>query len=655
MPLAWVASGQAYAQVVGPYQNTTVATLDNTTSCGGGEFTRIINVPPADVFIVGDLDVGFLASHTWRGDIRVDLQSPAGTIVRLINDDTSAAGNPDNVNVRMDDAAATVIYTAPHNTNDGLTAPPYENLVSPHNPLSAFGGEAGAGNWTLTICDNYPTADNGQFRRANLYFTEAIGADLSLAFSASDTTPNIGTNVILTYTVAHNGPVTADGITVALPLPSGLSYVSDDGGGSYNSGTNVWTVPGSLANTSTSLQITAFVNSSGSFAITGEISTSNQADPDSTPGNGNTSEDDYDALTLAPVTPAVPVLSCPGAPSIFDWDSEVWAAGNMSNSYTIAGEAITVSVVDANNALLSNAGFGGQTPAEATQDTGGLLPAESSLHFLADQPDRAGAVDITIDLGVPGVGVAKFQTSIFDIDQGGFEDQITVTGTLGGVAVPVTLFTSASNTSSGSVVTGTAGAANTSATGNMTLEYGSPVDKIVIGYGNGSGADANPPQQGMAIHDLSFCPVLTAVLAATKTTAVYDPLAEGLYMVPGNDVIYTIDVTNTGDGAADSGSIELIDIMPSEIEFYNGDIDDGGPESNPVAFSQTSAGLTFTYATDVAYSNAAIKPANYAACSYSPSAGYDPNVTFICFKPQGAMAAGVPDPTFQLKFRARIK
>ena len=50
-------------------------------------------------------------------------------------------------------------------------------------------------------------------------------------------------------------------------------------------------------------------------------------------------------------------------------------------------------------------------------------------------------------------------------------------------------------------------------------------------------------------------------------------------MVPGNDVIYTIEFTNTGDGPTDAGSVLLIDAMPSEIEFYNGDIDDGGPEN----------------------------------------------------------------------------
>ena len=652
-----LASLPVFAQVVGPYENTTVATINGSTNCGGGEFTRIINVPAADVFFIGDLDVGFLASHSWRGDIRLDLQSPVGTTVRLINDDTSTAGNPNNVNVRMDDGAATVIYSAPHNTNDGLTAPPYENLVSPHNPLSAFNGENGAGNWTLTICDNFPGDDDGQFRRANLFFTAAIGTDLSLALGTSDTTPNIGTNLVLTVDVSHAGPVAASGITADITLPTGLSYVSDNGGGSFNSGTGVWTLPGSLLNASTNLQITTFVNASGAYNVVTEIATASGADPDSTPGNGVTSEDDYDALLLVPVTPAVPVLSCPGAPEVLNWASVVWGEGDLANSYAVGGETIAITIADPDNSLQVNGAFGGQTPIVSTANTGGLLPAESSLHFLANQPTQASIVGMEFALGDAGIGVASFQASIWDVDFGAaqFEDQITVLGSLSGTPVPVTLFTSSANGASGGVVTGVSGADSTSGVGNMTIEFNAPIDTLVIEYGNGTNAPANPGNQGIALHDLSFCPVLTAVLSAEKTTALYDPLSEGLYMIPGNDVIYTITFTNTGDGATDNDSVVIIDAMPSEIEFYNGDIDDGGPETTPVTGTDNGSGLTFNYAADVRYANTGSPPANFAACSYTPTAGYDPNVTYICINPSGVMAAGDPDPSFDVRFRARIK
>lgn len=95
--------------------------------------------------------------------------------------------------------------------------------------------------------------------------------------------------------------------------------------------------------------------------------------------------------------------------------------------------------------------------------------------------------------------------------------------------------------------------------------------------------------------------------------------------------------------------------MPSEIEFYYGDIDDGGPETTAITGTDNGSGLTFNYVADVRYSNGGSAPANFAACSYTPSAGYDPNVTYICVNPSGVMAAGSPDPSFDVKFRARIK
>lgn len=146
-------------------------------------------------------------------------------------------------------------------------------------------------------------------------------------------------------------------------------------------------------------------------------------------------------------------------------------------------------------------------------------------------------------------------------------------------------------------------------------------------------------------------------LQASKSVALYDPTNIGLYAVPGNDVIYTLTVSNAGDGAADADTIELIDTLPAEIEFWNGDIDDAsGPESFPVAFAQTvGTGMTLTYSTDVRFGTGATAPANFAACSVvAPNNSYRPDLTYICLNPKGVLAAGDPDPTIELSFRSRI-
>jgi len=120
----------------------------------------------------------------------------------------------------------------------------------------------------------------------------------------------------------------------------------------------------------------------------------------------------------------------------------------------------------------------------------------------------------------------------------------------------------------------------------------------------------------------------STTLSASKSVSVFDPYGAGLYAVPGNDVIYTLSVQNIGQGVTDSDTIELIDIMPSEISFFNGDVDGAsGPATTPVAFTDSASGLSFTYSDDVG------------------------GVTYICFNPKGAMA---PGSSWSVSFRARV-
>jgi uncharacterized repeat protein (TIGR01451 family) len=132
-------------------------------------------------------------------------------------------------------------------------------------------------------------------------------ADLSLTKSVDNATPNVGANVIFTLTVSNAGPSAASGVEVTDLLPTGYTYVSDDGGGAYVSGTGVWTV-GALANgASDTLNITATVNVAGVYLNASEVTAANESDPDSTPANGNPAEDDYAEQATAPI--ASPVLT----------------------------------------------------------------------------------------------------------------------------------------------------------------------------------------------------------------------------------------------------------------------------------------------------------------------------------------------------------
>lgn len=145
------------------------------------------------------------------------------------------------------------------------------------------------------------------------------------------------------------------------------------------------------------------------------------------------------------------------------------------------------------------------------------------------------------------------------------------------------------------------------------------------------------------------------IITLTKTSAVHDPGNAGLFAVPGNDIAYTITATNSGPGVTTTDSIFVVDRLPAQVTFYNGDFDDAGPATAAVHFTQVGTGLTFTPSTDLRYSNSASAPANFAACTYAPTAGYDANVRFVCLNPKGALQAGSPSPAFVAQFRARIR
>ena len=75
-------------------------------------------------------------THTWRGDVIIDLTSPAGTTVRL-KDNSLPNDGEDNV-----------VET-------------YPTTAAPSESLSAFEGESTLGTWTLAVSD-FQTEDSGQ-------------------------------------------------------------------------------------------------------------------------------------------------------------------------------------------------------------------------------------------------------------------------------------------------------------------------------------------------------------------------------------------------------------------------------------------------------------------------------------------------------------
>ena len=110
-------------------------------------------------------------------------------------------------------------------------------------------------------------------------------ADLSLSKSVTAPNSQPADLVAFTLTLQNDGPHDAEGIVVQDALPSGYTFVSDSGGGSYDPGSGLWTVQNLAVGSSADLEIQARVTSSGDYLNVAEIIGQAYADPDSKPDN----------------------------------------------------------------------------------------------------------------------------------------------------------------------------------------------------------------------------------------------------------------------------------------------------------------------------------------------------------------------------------
>lgn len=137
------------------------------------------------------------------------------------------------------------------------------------------------------------------------------------------------------------------------------------------------------------------------------------------------------------------------------------------------------------------------------------------------------------------------------------------------------------------------------------------------------------------------------VLTVDKTSRVIsDPTGSATpKSIPGAIVEYTVRVTNTGDRAADAGTLRLVDVFDPKLAWFTA--------FAPVfTDGSTPSGLAFNTASNTAFSNQT-SGTNY---SYTPVAPSDPAVARIRFAPTGALSAsnGTAHPSFTLRYRAVV-
>ena len=416
---------------------------------------------------------------------------------------------------------------------------------------------------------------------SDLTFNRAY-ADLSLTKTLLTSAPTTGNAATfrLTLNNAASSSLSATNVRVRDTLPPGFVFTSASGTGTFSAATGVWTVGTVARNQTVSIDITGTVTATSGAVLTNraEVSASDQFDPDSTPGNGATGEDDYATAVLtvggARVAGTPPALSCPNQSILFDWDIVNWTAGSTNNSFAL-GTLGQIGFSLTNDGLwVDNVAFGGQSPSRQNAFTGGIVPGQFSLGLVTDQSSQAGQAVTTITL--PDI-MRGAQFTIFDVDSnpGQFADLVTVEGRYKGATVIPTLTNGIANYVIGNSAYGDGASDNPSANGNVVVTFSSPIDTIVIRYGNHSAAPVDPGLQGIALHDVTFCRPTTTLVTSKASRILTDNVADvsNEYALPGARIEYCLVVSNTGDSPATE--IRMNDVMPARMAYVAGTIRSG--------------------------------------------------------------------------------
>ena len=129
-------------------------------------------------------------------------------------------------------------------------------------------------------------------------------ADLRLSKYVNNASPDSLDFVVFLVTVVNDGPDDATNVEITDYLPDEIDYLFSEATGgitTYRGGSLIWDIPEFVVNDSFAVEIGVRVNTTLPLENTAEVTASDQPDPDSTPGNGDPTEDDQDRVIVTPI------------------------------------------------------------------------------------------------------------------------------------------------------------------------------------------------------------------------------------------------------------------------------------------------------------------------------------------------------------------
>ena len=424
---------------------------------------------------------------------------------------------------------------------------------------------------------------------------EAVSADLSVTKSVDNTAPNEGDNIVYTVTVNNAGPDNATGVQVTDVLPTGVTYVSDDSGGTYDSSTGVWNVGDVASGESDTLRITATVDAgTGGQTITNtarvtsadqiDLNPDNNSDSaditvqvadlsilkdvnDTTPDEGdnimytvivsNAGPDDATGVQVTDMLPTGVTYVSDDSGGTYDSSTGVWNVGDVAS-----GESDTLRIT-----ATVDAGTGGQTITNTARVTSA---DQIDLNPDNNSDTKGMTVSTKANLSVTKAGnpdpvIAGEQlTYTITVTNGGPSDAtgVTVTDTL-----PAEVDFDSDIASQGSFDKTT----GVWTVGNLTSDQ---VETLIIVVNvSVSTADGTTLTNTATVSGNETDPddtndsavVDTAVLAEADLSIT--KLADPNPVVAGEQLVYTVTVTNGGPSRATR--VKVFDTLPEDVTFVS--------------------------------------------------------------------------------------
>ncbi len=676
---------------------------------GGGALLRIdVNVNSgtsgqtitntASVFALDQLDPDS-SNDTASADIQVDYLDLE--LSKSVSDDTPDEGDTITYTITVDN-------NGPHDAT-GIEVTDLLPTGVTYSGYTASQGTyvSGTGVWTvgdiddkddatLTITATVDSGTAGQSVLNEAEITDAVqsdsnpgneyasavisvaGTDLQVSKSVNDATPTEGDSITWTITVTNNGPNTASGIEVSDILPAGVSYSSYSASqGSYdNKKTMVWSVGTLAAAASATLQLVSTVDggTSGQTIVNvAFITASDQSDPDAfnNTASATIAVDGADLGIIKSVSNATPIigetitytltltnggpnnatniavtdllppdLSYQGStPSQGSYASAtgIWTVGSLNNGAT-ATLTLSALVLDqrdnltiTNTATISAADQADANTANNSSSADITIAAtDLEVTKIVDNvtPSVGGTVIYTVTVENLGANTAT-TVEIDDIlptgvtyashvaDQGIYAAGLWLLGDLNATS-SVNLYITAT------VDSGTGGSTITNTASVLSL------DQI----------DTNSANDSDSV-DIVPVFVIQPTLLIMKS-------ADVATVDPGGTITYTVQVSNSGAGAATS--VVLTDVLSPYAAWGIDWLNDGAPY-NPFFENLSSIGLSIASLT--------FSDNDGADFTYTPTdggggapAGYDGNVTNWKLTLSGSMNSGT---SFSLQYRASAK